>query len=497
MRRKLLSNLRDSTFSILPIGVIALILCLIFEVEKEVILSFIISNLLLILGMTFFTTGVEMSMISVGELIGKSIVKQRRKWVVILVTFLIGFIITFAEPDLTVLASQITSVPNLLIIISVSFGIGLFLIIAVWRIIKKIPFQSIVMLAILLIIGLLYFTIPEFIPMAFDAGGVTTGPISVPLIVAFGYGITSVIKNSNREDRFGLCGIASLGPIIIILILSLFYHIDSYYDVSSFNEAFHLSTRLSTAFTRNAHDVLLSIIPIVLVILTFHLITKKLTNSDKLKIGIGIIFTVIGLIIFLTGVSLGFIQVGYEIGSRLVLSNYGKILIPIGMLLGFIIVNAEPAIKVLIKQISDLTEGSLAVNTIKRTLAIGVSIAIGLALVRVYYQIPISYFLIPGYIIVCLLTYFSPKVFTSISFDVAGASSGPLTTSFLLPICIGACEVLGGNILVDAFGVVALVALTPLIMIQILGVIYQHKEKRLFLAREFNETIVEFNWGSK
>ncbi len=494
MKEKLLNNFKESVSAVLPIAILAIILSFIFSVDKEVIFAFIIGIFLLVIGMTFFTTGANMAMITIGEMIGKSLMKQKKKWVVILVTFLIGFIITIAEPDLTVLAQQITSVPNIIIILFVSLGLGLFLIISVLRIIKNISFQSIVMLAILLIIGLLYFTPKAFIPMAFDSGGVTTGPISVPLIVALGYGITSMIKSSCNEDRFGLCGIASLGPVIIILILSLFYPMSSSYDVAAFNESMSIMERLVSSFSDNLSGVCLSILPIILVIVVYQFLTKKLKKIDIAKMSVGIIFTFIGLIIFLTGVNLGFLQIGYDLGVHISLSNYHHILIPIGMIFGFIIVNAEPALRILNQQISDLTEGSLRADTIKYCLALGISLAVGLSLVRIYYQIPISYFLIPGYIIVCLLTYFSPKVFTSIAFDIAGASSGPLTTSFLLPICIGACEALGGEILVDAFGVVALVAMTPLITIQLLGTIYQTKQRRSLLAKEFNETIVEFNW---
>ena len=494
MKEKLLNNFKESVSAVLPIAILAIILSFIFSVDKEVIFAFIIGIFLLVIGMTFFTTGANMAMITIGEMIGKSLMKQKKKWVVILVTFLIGFIITIAEPDLTVLAQQITSVPNIIIIIFVSLGLGLFLIISVLRIIKNISFQSIVMLAILLIIGLLYFTPKAFIPMAFDSGGVTTGPISVPLIVALGYGITSMIKSSCNEDRFGLCGIASLGPVIIILILSLFYPMSSSYDVAAFNETMPIVDRLVNSFNNNFSGVCLSILPIILVIIVYQFLTKKLKKIDVAKMSVGIVFTFIGLIVFLTGVNLGFLQIGYDLGVHISLSNYQHILIPIGMIFGFIIVNAEPALRILNQQISDLTEGSLRADTIKYCLAIGISIAVGLSLLRIYYQIPISYFLIPGYIIVCLLTYFSPKVFTSIAFDIAGASSGPLTTSFLLPICIGACEALGGEILVDAFGVVALVAMTPLITIQLLGTIYQTKQRRSLLAKEFNETIVEFNW---
>lgn len=494
MKNKLVENLYDSFKSVMPITIVIVILSFLIKIPNNTILSFSISSIFLIFGITFFTVGADMSMIRIGEHIGNSIVKKRGRVTILIISFIMGMVITLSEPDLTVFAKELTSIPNILIIVLVSAGVGLYLMVGVFRILKKISYRTIVTASLLIILFLLYLVPQEFISVAFDGGGVTTGAMGVPLIVAFGYGITKIRSDKDAKgDSFGLCGLASLGPIIVILLLGLIFKTENYFDTSNFINKLPIIEKFTESFISSLRDVFISLLPILCVFICSQIFECKISKNDFVKIIVGIVLSVIGLTLFLTGVSSGFMETGYRIGSIISSSQYRYFLIPLGMLMGYIIISAEPAVKILNKQISDLTEGSISEKMINLCLSIGVCLAIGISLLRVFFKIPMIYVIVPGYFIAGLLMYFTPNMFMTIAYDSGGAASGAMTTSFLLPICIGACEVLGGNILVDAFGVGALVSLTPIITIQVLGIIYSYKLRE----REhinLDEEIVEYVW---
>ena len=494
MRNKLTDNLYEAFMSIMPVALVIMILSNLIMLPIKVIISFAISSILLIFGMAFFTLGADMSMIVIGKNIGDYLVKKGHKLLILLVSLILGIVITLSEPDLNVFAKEITAIPSNLIIGLVSLGIGIFLMIGVYRIIKKVSFRKIITLILLFIFGLLFIVPQEFISIAFDGGAVTTGPVGVPLILALGYGITKIRSdNDAKSDSFGLCGLASLGPIVVILLLGLFFKPDNFFDTSSFTSNLSLFNQFVKNFFISFKDVLISLLPIIGVFIIYQLFSKKMKKNDIVKITVGFIFVIVGLTIFLTGVSTGFMQTGYNIGKVIAGSNYKYLLVPIGMIMGYIIINVEPAVKILNKQISDLTEGSISEKMINLCLSIGVCIAIGLSLLRIIFHFSIIYIVVPGYLLVLYLMYRTPRMFMTIAFDSGGAASGAMTTSFLLPLCIGSCEILGGNILVDAFGVGALVGLSPIIMIQLLGVVYDYKLKKKD-KKVFDEEIVDFLW---
>ncbi len=494
MKNKLTENLYESCMSVMPIAFLIIFISFIINIPSNVILSFGLSSILLVFGITFFTLGADMSMIVIGNSIGEFLVKKKNKILILIVSLIIGFVITMSEPDLNVFAKEITAIPNKLIVGLVSVGIGIFLMIGVFRILKKFSFRMMITMILLFIFGLLFITPKEFISIAFDGGAVTTGPVGVPLILAFGYGITKIRSDETaKSDSFGLCGIASLGPIVIILLLGLFFKPDNYFDTTGFINRLPLLDNFINHFIISLKDVLLSLMPVVIVFIIYQVISKKMNKYQIIKIIVGFILVIMGLTIFLTGVSTGFMETGYRIGSVIAGSNYKYFLIPLGMIMGYIIINAEPAVKILNKQISDLTEGSISEKMIKLCLSLGVCLAIGLSLLRIFFSIPIIYIVVPGYFIAGLLMYHTPRMFMTIAFDSGGAASGAMTTSFLLPLCIGACEILNGNILVDAFGVGALVGLSPILTIQLLGIIYHYKLK-VKEKEIFNEEIIEFSW---
>ena len=341
---------------------------------------------------------------------------------------------------------------------------------------------------------LLYFTPQEFVSIAFDSGGVTTGAMGVPLIVAFGYGISKLRSEKDAKNySFGLCGICSLGPIIVVLILGFFFHVDNYFDKSGFINNYGIFENIIACFIKSLKEISLALLPILIVFYISQLFDKRMNKYEHFRMVFGVILSLLGLTLFLTGVSSGFLEIGYRIGNTFASSSYKYLLIPVGMILGFIIIKLEPAVKILIKRISDLTAGSISEELISLCLSIGVCVAIGLSVIRIYFGVPIIYIIVPGYFIAATLTYFTPNLFAAIAFDSGGAASGAMTTSFLLPLCIGACVSLNSNIMTDAFGVGALVSLTPIITIQILGIIYNHKLKAKPTVH-FNETIVEYGW---
>ena len=474
----------ESLSAVLPISAIVLIIS-VFLVPMELgsISLFLVGAVMLILGMGFFQLGAEMSMTPIGEGIGVQISKTRKIIMVILIGFIMGAIITISEPDLQVLAEQVPSVPNMVLILTVAVGVGIFLALAILRIKFQIDLSKLLILLYVLLIGASFFVPKEFLAVAFDSGGVTTGPMTVPFIMALGVGLASVRSDKNSaSDSFGLVALSSVGPILAVLILGCFYKpTEAVYSLGTI-ENVATTQDVAKIFVKGiplyAEEVFISLLPIIAVFVIFQLITKRYQKRQLKRISIGLIYTYIGLVLFLCGVNVGFAPIGSFLGSELASLPYNWILVPLGMLIGYYIVKAEPAIQVLNHQVENVTDGAISVKAMNRSMSIGVAISVGLAMLRVLVGIPIQWIIIPGYIIALVMSRFVPKIFVGIAFDSGGVASGPMTSTFLLPLSIGTCQALGGNLMTDAFGVVALVALTPLIAIQIMGLVYQFKTRK-------------------
>ncbi len=496
MKNKLTESLIDALKSVMPIVFIIIGISFIIDIPNKAILSFSISAILLIVGIAVFTTGANMSIFKIGEKIGDLLVRKRRKWLILIASVIVGIVITISEPDLIVLASELVSIPNMLLIILVAVGVGIFLLIGVYRILKNLSFRTIITIGLLFIMLLLYFTPQEFISVAFDSGGVTTGAMGVPLIVAFGYGISKLRSGKDAKSfSFGLCGICSLGPVIVVLILGFFFRVDNYFETTGFINNYGILENIINCFMKSLKEISLALLPILIVFYFSQLFDRRMNKYEHFRMVFGIILSLFGLTLFLTGVSSGFLEIGYRIGNTFASSSYKYLLIPLGMVIGYIIIRLEPAVKILIKKISDLTEGSISEELISLCLSIGVSIAIGLSLIRIFFGIPMIYIIVPGYFIAASLMYFTPSMFTAIAFDSGASASGAMTTSFLLPLCIGTCVSLNSNIMVNAFGVGALVSLTPIITVQILGILY-NRNLRVKTDVHYNEEIIEYAWES-
>lgn len=482
---RLKEKVYESIASVIPITAIVLILSIsIAPMTPGALELFLFGALMLVFGMGFFTLGVDMSMIPMGEGIGVVMSKSKKMGVSLAVCLVLGILITVAEPDLQVLANQVPAIPNLTLILTVAIGVGIFLVLAQARMLFNIPLSYVLVFFYLLIFILACFAPDDFIPVSFDSGGVTTGPITVPFVMALGIGMASVRsdKNSNN-DSFGLISLCSIGPVLAVLLLGIFYRPEeSTYIPASIPEI--LTTKDAAGeflhgFPVYAKEVFTAICPIIVLFAFFQLVFKRFQKHQLIKISSGMVYTYIGLVLFLTGVNIGFMPAGQFIGATIAGSEKKWFLIPIGMVIGYFIVKAEPAVQVLTKQVEEVSNGSITQKSIKQGLSVGIALSAGIAMLRILTGISIMWFLIPGYTLSLIMTFFVPQIFTGIAFDSGGVASGPMTATFLLPLAMGACEAVDGNILTDAFGIVAMVAMTPLVTIQILGLADKIKERVL------------------
>lgn len=464
-------KLKESFLSILPVFLMVLLLHVTFvPLGDGMLVSFLIGSILLIAGMSLFALGADNAMMPMGNKIGAYLSKNKKLWLLILVSFLMGTFITLAEPDLKVLADQASYLPSTTLIITVSVGVGLFLALAALRVVFKISLSKILMISYFLIFVFAFFIPSEFIPLSFDSGGVTTGPITVPFIMALGIGIASVNGGEDsKNDSFGLIGLCSVGPIISVLFLSLFFKNGNTNYIVEEN-----SISIWQYASLYSKEILIALSPIIILFFIFQCLFLKISKKSLVKIVISIFYTFLGLVLFLVGVNYGFSQVGTYLGEKIAELN-PLILIPFGMIIGILTILAEPAVYVLNKQVEEISNGLISKKSLTISLAAGVSVAVGLAMARIVFDIPVLVFLIPGYLIALILTLFSPKLFVAIAFDSGGVASGPVAATFILPFAIGACATIGNSIVLDAFGLVAFIALTPLISIQILGIIYNYK----------------------
>jgi len=414
-----------------------------------------------------------------GESLGAFIGSKRRIWVLALMGTVLGFIITVAEPGLLVLAEQVSGIPNMIMVVAVSVGVGLFLAIGFLRSTFGIDLKWI-LLAFYGALFIFAFFVPEgFLPMAFDAGGATTGAMTVPFIMALGVGVSSIRYDNNAEsDSFGMIAICSIGPILTVMILGLLYTPESEHYME-YVVHLHDTAQVGMAFVKNlpnyVSEVVIALVPIVGFFYVFQLLALKLPASKVVRITVGLVYTFLGLALFLTGASVGFLPAGNLIGQMLASLDFNWVLVPVGMVIGWVVITAEPAVAVLNKQVETVTNGAISAKAMGLSLSVGVSISLGISMVRILTGIPILWVLLPGYAVAVGLSFYVPKIFTSIAFDSGGVASGPLTSTFLLPLAIGASYAVGGDIVTDAFGIIAMVAFTPLITIQILGVFAMHK----------------------
>ena len=478
MWKSLFSKLKEALTSVLPVGAIVLILYFtpLVDLTGREVTVFSISAFLLIAGIALFNLGADLAMTPMGQYIGEGLTKSRKKSILLIVSFVMGLLITIAEPDLSVLAEQVSSLMDgTLLIVTVGLGVGIFLLVAVLKIVHRADLTSLLLFFYLMLFSLaaLLFTSDkgDLVPMSFDSGGVTTGPITVPFIMALGVGIAMTVGGRRaNENSFGLIALCSIGPIIAVMMLSLFSKGAMSYDIPDYSMDSVLERGVGHAFLETMLDVGKSLLLIVVFFLLLQAFILKLPKHELISIAIGIVLTFFGLAIFLTAVAVGFMPVGYKIGTQLAAYNQ-HLLVILSFVLGCVVVLAEPAVHVLNQQVEEITNGQVTRRQMTIALSVGVGLSIGLSILRIIYGFSLLYYLIPGYLLSLGLSFFVPKLYTAIAFDSGGVASGPLTSSFILPMAIGACVVLHSpaEVLSLGFGIVAMVAMTPLITIQLLG----------------------------
>lgn len=501
MTDALKEKLGEAFRAVFPIALIVLGLSLtLTPLESGTFLLFAIGVVLLIAGTAVFTLGADLSMLVIGQKVGSALTRSKKIWLIAFVSFVIGVIVTIAEPDLQILAQQVPDIENTVMIVSVSVGVGVFLAVAMLRIVFGISLPVLLGVCYVVLFAVALLFVPQsFWAISFDAGGVTTGPVTVPFIMSLGVGVAAVRSGrKSGDDSFGLVALGSVGPVLAVLVLGIVYKAEGgEYAVEEIvipgttQDAFLAYGR---GLGEYALEVLRALSPIAAFFVLFQLFTRTFSRRQLIKVIIGIVYTFAGLTLFLTGANVGFMPVGRKIGSVLAGINNGWPLIPVGMLLGYFVVSAEPAVYVLNKQVEHMSAGAVTSSAMKKGLCIGVCAALGFAMLRIVAGFNVMWLLVPGYAAALLLMPFTPRLFTGIAFDSGGVASGAMVSSFVLPMAIGACAVIApAEIMTLAFGCVALVALAPLITIQVLGIHYRHKTatyKKNFLSEE--DDIIEY-----
>lgn len=482
----LINKFKEVLLSVLPITIIVLILNFtIAPIETSLILRFIVGAILIIIGLSIFLFGADIGIGPIGSIMGSSLTKSKKLLTIIVFVFILGFLVTIAEPDLQILTGQVSAVTSGMIskiglLVAISIGVGILLVVGLMRIIYSISLSKLLTILYGIILVMALFSSPSFLGIAFDASGATTGAMTVPFILALGLGVSSAKGGKSiEEDSFGLVGVASTGPILAVLLMSMFSKSDKL--TGSLPSSHLIEDSIFLPFLHELPKVLLEVaialLPIVIIFLIFQIFAFKLSKKKFRRILKGMLYTFIGLVLFLTGVNAGFMEAGSAIGYVVATLEHNWIIVPIGFVLGFTVIFAEPAVHVLNEQIEDVTSGHISKKIILYTLCIGVAFAVALSMLRIMVpEIKLWHYLLPGFTISIIMSHYVPKIFVGIAFDSGGVASGPMTATFILAFAQGAAEAIeGANVLHDAFGVISLVALTPLIAIQILGLIYKRK----------------------
>lgn len=472
-------KLKESAASVLPITVIILALCIfVFHLPIATVVKFIISSLFLFFGIGLFSLGAEMSMMPIGQNIASTLTRLKKIWLLIISCLVIGVIITIAEPDLAVLASQIPSINKWTFILTVGAGVGICFMLGVLRIFFKIPFAALLTIGYAIIFTLLIFVPKTFWAIAFDASGVTTGALSVPFIMSFCLGISAIRSgNSSEEDSFGLVAICSMGPIFSVLILGILsgnLEITASETVVAQTTFASMPGEFGASLLAAIKDVALVLLPILAIFFVFQFSAIHLPAKQVYKILIGVVYTYIGVVLFMSGGAV-FTTLGTYIGSNLMLENTSFLVYPISFILGYTVVAAEPAVHVLVEQVASVSGNSINKKVLSRSLSIGVGVSLVIAAIRAIFAINILFFVLPIFAISLGLAFYNSKLFTAVAFDSGGIASGPMSAAFLLSYISGIAAATSGDVYSGAFGAIALIATTPILVIQILGAIAQHK----------------------
>lgn len=490
----MISNLKakveESFVSVVPVMAIVILLHFtLAPLQEGELAKFITGGVLLILGLSIFLMGADIGMVPFGQKVGSALTRKRSLPLIMGASFVIGFAVTIAEPDVQVLATQVTAVApainRSLLLFMIAVGVGVFLLIGAARTVMQLPLRWLLLIFYALVFIACAFVDPAFMGVAFDSGGATTGPITVPFIMALGLGIASAIQKKEGDDSsFGLVGLASIGPISAVAAMGLFSGatFESGASAPAKEAALPVFAHFWNLVPHVAEEIAMALLPLVVIFLVFQFILLKLPTQQVKRMLLGMVYAFIGLVMFMTGVNGGFSPAGQSLGIALGSIGDGGVLIPVGLVLGAVVVCAEPAVWVLTEQVEEVSGGYIRRPILLAALSISIALAVVLGMVRVLTGLSIWWMVLPGYLLALGLTFFCPKLFTAIAFDSGGVASGPMSTTFVLSLTLGASMAVGGNPATDAFGMIAMIAMAPLITIQLLGILFKimevkHKKK--------------------
>lgn len=483
------SKLKEVLMSVLPIVTIVVILNLtLVPMEAGVMSRFLLGSVLIIIGLTIFLFGVEEGITPIGVNLGRTLAKSGKLWFLIISGLILGFFISIAEPDLQILADQVDMVTGgllskLLILIVVSIGVAVMITLGLVRIVQNFPLHTMLTIVYGIILGLAVLMSPEFLAIAFDSSGATTGALTVPFILGLALGVSKMKSDSraSENDSFGLVGLASSGAILGIMVMSLIFRVG---EISGEIDLEVVDSSILGVFIDKlpiiSKEIAIALIPILIIYLFFQFRSFKMPMANVRKILFGILFTFVGLVLFLLGVNGGFMGVGRVVGYELASLDQKGYIVAVAFILGMVTILAEPAVYVLTHQIEDVTSGYVRRNIVMATLSIGVALAVALSIIRILVpQVQLWHYLLPGYLISIILAHFAPDLFVGIAFDSGGVASGPMTATFILAFAQGAAQAIPhADVMVDGFGLIALVATTPIVALLILGIIFKSKSKK-------------------
>ena len=483
MRDIIKEKVTESALAVLPICVIILAIHFtIAPLEGHVLAMMFIGMGMLFVGMILFSIGVELSLLPIGEHVGSALIASRKLPLIIVVLFIFGFVVTAAEPDLFVLAKQVGSIPDLTLIIGIAIGVGLFLILAVLRILFHWKLGRVLAIAYPLAFCIAIFA-SDYLAIAIDAAAVTTGPVTVPFLLAIGGGFAAVTGGRNsEEDNFGISSICSVGPIMTVLILGLFFHSEDTQYLGAHELAnegmYQIWSVFGNGLWHTLKDIVMVIVPIVTIFLIFQVVKLKLSRRELVRIFVGLVYLMLGLTVFIAGVNHGFMPAATAFGEKIGALSYNWVVIPLAFVIGAAVLLAEPTAYVLVKRVVDITNGAISKQMMLFGMATGVGIAMSLAMVRILTGISIWWILIPGYTLSLTLTFIVPNIFVGIGFDAGEVATGAMSAAFVLPFAIGVGKMTGGDIVTGAFGIVGLSTMLPPIVVQLIGLIYSMKLKK-------------------
>ena len=497
---KTLRTIKETFLSSLPLAVIMIIICVFVAPMNSALdyIKLVIGYASVVIGQALFLVGLDKSILPIGKMVGGSLVKLKKTVFIVFFGFLFGLLATVAEPALAVLARQTNMIMPLIdttiFIWIMGAGIGVGVGFALFRILKdtsiKLVFAALYAVVFLTVV----LAPPEFVALAFDGSGATTGDVSVPFILVLGVGISATMsRRKTNDDTFGIIGIASVGPILAVLLYGIILKavnggvlpVANIYDPGT-------AESLGRLLFSNLGDVALALLPIIILFIPFQLFMIKLPQKDFAKILLGTIPVYLGLLIFLSGIDFGFAFAGEYIGRVFFEAArpewFKWLLLPVGFILGAAITLSEPAVTVLGEQLEEITNGHIKNLTIRTTLALGIGFASLLSILKIITQINILYFLVPLYVVALMMMKFTPRLFVGLAFDSGGVTGGALTSAFLTPLTLGiaqaVAETSGGapqSILTNGFGIIAFISVTPLIAVQLLGIIYEKQSRKALL----------------